>query len=228
MIFNEEMQVMLETRAYNYLLFQSAFGGEPTKELVMTVCGKATRQALELFAVDNESSYSAALLTAAAIMDTLQGYSEVTIESLRSEYTRLYLGPMELKAPPWESMYVSKKRQLFEESTLKVRNFYRTQGFLPAEYPRVADDHITLECAFMAELGNRAKIACSVGDTETIKTALEASKQFLEDHLLAWLPDYVVDLIKIEEADFYPVMTKLAIEYMRVDRLLLDELISEF
>jgi TorA maturation chaperone TorD len=224
---NEEMRTVLESRAYNYLLFQSIFGGEPTRQLLGTVCNATTRQALEFFAVDSESSYSSALLAAAATMDVLRGCPEGEIENLRSTYTRLYLGPMELEAPPWESMYFSKKHQLFEESTLKVRNFYRAQGFLPVEYPRVADDHIALECAFMAKLGDRAKNACSAGDIETIGTALGASKQFLEEHLLVWFPDYVTDLMSIDTADFYPLIARLALEYMQVDRLFLDELISE-
>jgi TorA maturation chaperone TorD len=79
----------------------------------------------------------------------------------------------------------------------------------------------------MAQLGDRASGACDADDTETIRTTLEASKQFLEEHLLVWLPDYVADLIEIERADFYPIMAQLALEYMRIDNLLLDELISE-
>jgi TorA maturation chaperone TorD len=233
MAVSEEMKIVLKGRAYNYVLFQSIFGGEPTRESIEAACGEATRQSLELFvtdglfATDGELSYSSALLAATTVMDVMRDCSEEAIEDLQSEYTRLYLGPMELKAPPWESIYVSKKRQLFEESTLRVRNFYRTQGFLPVEYPRVADDHIALECALMAQLGDRASNACSAGDTETIKVALEASGQFLEEHLLVWLPDYVADLVKIDRADFYPIMAQLALEYMRIDRLLMNELISE-
>jgi TorA maturation chaperone TorD len=227
MAINEEIQIVLESRAYNYLLFQSIFGNEPTRELIETIGEEATRQSFELFVVDGKSPYSSALLAVAAAMDALKGCSQEAVEDLRDEYTRLYLGPAELKAPPWESMYVSKKRQLFEENTLKVRNFYRAQGFLPAEYPRVADDHIALECAFMAQLGERAKNSSNTGDTKTVKAALEASRRFLDEHLLVWLPGYIADMSRIGRADFYPLITQLALGYVQVDRRIIDELVSD-
>jgi TorA maturation chaperone TorD len=227
MTISEGTQIALAGRAYSYLLFQNLFGEEPTKRLLDALYEETTRRTLGLFALDGDSSYTAALSSAIAMLDAERDNQEKTVEKLRSEYTRLYLGPGDLKAPPWESVYVSKKRQLFDENTLKVRNFYRSQGFLPAEYPRVADDHIALECAFMAKLGERAIEAYGAGNVELAKMAFDASKRFLEEHLLVWLPGYIADLSEVGNADFYPIMAKLAFEFMLVDRLLLEELVDE-
>lgn len=253
MVINEATEAILASRAYNYLLFQSLFGAEPTRQLLETAAGPATRESLELFRAGegSRSSYAALLHEVETVLDTLNGCGDAAIEDLLSEYTRLFLGPLELKAPPWESIYVSKKHQLFDENTLGVRNFYRSQGFLPAEYPRVADDSLALECAFMSQLGKRAQEAYSVGveaieegeesesgaevvsesetnaTADTVITALDASRRFLDEHLLVWLPDYLKALAAIERAGFYLLIARLAWEYLREDRRLLDELIAE-
>ncbi len=223
----EDVSLILESRAYNYLLFQSVFGSEPTAELVETLCGNATREALGLFSFETNASYEAALAPVLQALDSLQEDFDNKLDALRSEYTRLFVGPLELKAPPWESIYANKQRTLFQQSTLDVRNAYRAQGLLPAEYPSVADDHLALECAFLAQLGSRAQTACDNNDTEAVKTALDASKQFLEEHLLVWITDYSKDLSTAERADFYPLLAELALEFMKVDKTLLSELVLE-
>ncbi|MCB8816455.1 molecular chaperone TorD family protein [Desulfosporosinus shakirovi] len=75
-----------------------------------------------------------------------------------TEYTRLFIGPTKLPVPPWESVYVSKERLLFQESSLKVRQrqCYLNYNFLPAKYRSEADDHIALELDFMYNLSSLA------------------------------------------------------------------------
>jgi TorA maturation chaperone TorD len=223
----EEMNAVLESRAYNYLLFQNVFGDKPTKELIKTISGDVTRQTFEMFALDDEFSYGAILLTVTGLLDALQTSLDESVGELVSEYNKLYIGSDELKAPPWESVYRSTQRLLFQESTLDVRNAYRIQGFLPAEYPHVADDHLALEFAFMAQLGDRAKVAYGEGDFDVVRTALEASRQFLKDHLLIWVPDYVGELKVIEGAVFYPELAELALEFLKIDHGVLGELLAE-
>ncbi|MCL1847825.1 MAG: molecular chaperone TorD family protein [Coriobacteriia bacterium] len=222
-----EMLVALENRAYNYLLFKSVFGTEPNRELLEAVCSDASRQALAVFALEDDASFSEAFIRAQTVMDAIIANLDETLEALKSEYTRFFIGPSNPKASPWESTYTSYQRSLFQESTLEVRNAYRAQGFLPADYPRVADDHIALECAFMAQLGDRARAAYEAGDAELLKTALEASLRFLEDHLLVWVPAFTEKLAGDVDALLYPGMALLLSEYLKVDQALLGELLAE-
>jgi TorA maturation chaperone TorD len=223
---SEEVQSLLENRAFVYLLFQNLFGSEPSEELANTISSDVTKQAFEIYRLSDDPSYKETLRTALEEMARLDGCPRAELEKLRSEYTRLFLGPTDLEAPPWESIYTSTQRTLFQESTLEVRNAYRAQGFLPAEYPRVADDHLALECAFMAQLGERIKNSYCEGSSEKIRAALEASQQFLTKHLLVWMPDYAIDVAKATEVAFYPIMAKLAKEYMEIDSGVIDELLT--
>jgi TorA maturation chaperone TorD len=223
---SEEVQSLLESRAFVYLLFQNIFGSEPSEELANTMSSDVTRQAFEIYCLSDDLSYKETLRTALEEMERLSVRPSTGLEKLRGEYTRLFLGPTDLKAPPWESIYTSTQRTLFQESTLEVRNAYRAQGFLPAEYPRVADDHLALECAFMAQLGERVKNSYREGSSEETRAALEASQQFLTKHLLIWMPSYAIGVAKATEVAFYPIMAKLAKEYMEIDLGVIDELLT--
>jgi TorA maturation chaperone TorD len=221
---SDTINPVLDNRAYVYLLFQNVFGTEPMREQLEIVSSDITQQTLKAFDENATKGYGPALQKAIKAMGAYHECSDEAIDSLRSMYTRLFLGPGELDAPPWESIYVSKRQLLFQESTLHVRNTYRSQGFLPADYPRVADDHIALECAFMAQLGSRASDACREGDLPRYGVALEASGQFLKDHLLVWVPDYAADMAKSPGSGFYQAMTELALEFMKVDEYIVHEL----
>jgi len=115
---------------------------------------------------------------------------------------------------------------LFQRSTLEVRNFYRSQGFIPAEYPHVADDHLAIELDFMAQLALRMLEAAQANDEEVYKNSLVASREFLDEHLLKWVPQYVVDLQE-EQAVFYPLVVRALQLFLQKDAGLLRAILIE-
>lgn len=223
----------LEHRAYAYLLFKTAIGNEPTGERVSLVCGKVSQDVLKCFVMARFPEYSEALAplveSMARIMQRIEGDSpSCAIQELKDEYTRLYLNPEKLEAPPWESMYTSNEKVLFQERTLIIRNIYRENGFLPADYPSVADDHLALELAFMAKLGERAKASFANGEEPLLLQDLAVSRSFLEEHLLLWTPLYVSDLLGASPGGFYPCLAKVALEFMKIDHDILESFVRSF
>ena len=109
-----------------------------------------------------------------------------------SDFNRVVVGlGADRTSHPWESAYTNSKRLLFQAETLDVRNAYRAFGYLPECYPRVADDHIALECAFMAVL---ARKSLEVQDDEELACLEAGQRAFLQDHFLRWIGDYARDL----------------------------------
>lgn len=186
---------ILAARHYLYAAFQRLFGGKPTKEMLEVLDSELLMESCRLLKLEAPESLRKLLKSA------LQ--NDAAISSLQEEYTRLYIGPAKLPASPWESVYRSSESALFQRSTLAVRNAYRTQGFLPQEYPRVADDHISLEVGFLAALAQRALNALVSEDSSVCVTSLEASKDFLEQHLCTWISSYAQDLKKSAEDSVY-------------------------
>jgi TorA maturation chaperone TorD len=224
---SDVVQTILASRAFNYLALQSVFGDVASPILVETLKSDAAYQSFEIYLEGDDTSYAETLRAADDVLKAMDLTSKATLDSLKSEYTRLFLGPNDLDAPPWESMYTSSLHSLFQEATLEVRNCYRVQGFLPAEHPHVADDHIALEFAFLAQLGNRAQAAYAEADFNAAESALVASQQFLDEHLLVWLPRYASDLEGSEGAKFYPIMAKLALGFSKADKSVLEGLLDE-
>lgn len=88
------------------------------------------------------------------------------------------------RVAPWESVYVSSDRLVFQASTLAVREAYGAAGFVAKNKGSEPDDHIATECDFMAKLAQRAQDACEAEDWQSCQEALSLSAKFLHDHLV--------------------------------------------
>ncbi len=148
-------------------------------------------------------------------------------DRVTEEYTKLFVGPTELSAPPWESIYVGEEGLLFQESTLKVRDCYRRFGLLPEAYPRVADDSLALELGFMAELARRSADDLENGRRDALKESLQGAADFLDQHLLVWIPKYLERIFESETELLYPGLVRILNSFLKKDRETLTDLLME-
>lgn len=197
----ETLMEQWSAKRYLYTLGQAIFGGEPSQEMLASADGELIGEAAAIMGLEDACGVTAAL-------DAVAG----DVEGARALYVRLFVGPGELRAKPWESTYLTKSKALFSRETLEVRNAYRAQGFLPAQYPRVADDHIALECGFLAVLSGRAVEALGAEDDEAYAAAAAAVEAFLDEHLLRWVDDYASDLEAAAPGSLFACMARLASE----------------
>lgn len=125
------------------------------------------------------------------------------IDALEIDHTKLFIGTGEVLAPPWESVYFSEDRLIFQEQTLQVRKWYRRYGLEPELLHREPDDHIALEIAFISHLSKLAFEALRAGHKVKSDEYLNAQRQFLSEHLLKWGPQWCVLVIENAQTDFY-------------------------
>jgi TorA maturation chaperone TorD len=212
--------VLLANRAYLYRLLQNLFGNSPTPEAIQILTSEYTQTSLSLLSI--EESFEAVKDFAEQFADN----KKEALEKASSEYTRLFIGPAKLPAPPWESVYVTKERLIFQESTLRVRQCYLKYHYLPVHYRSEADDHIALELDFMYNLSHMAEAAFEEGKIDEVIERLKDQKAFLVDHLLVWVPQYVSIL---ETATNHPLFKGMALileKLLKVDLLVIDELLD--
>ncbi len=93
--------------------------------------------------------------------------------------------------PPYASIYLDRERTLWgsiSKETLKYYNALELDfNSNTSSYPQVkAPDHIGVEFAFMAELLNASNSS----------DAINLATEFLNRHLLQWVPNYLEDLRK--------------------------------
>lgn len=116
------------------------------------------------------------------------------VQQVRDDFQQLFVGPFHLPAPPWESVYRSRDRLLFEAETLQVREFYRRHGLQAPKLNQEADDHISLELEFLARLLDRAGAAEADGDLEQARSLVAEHDRFLAEHLTTWAPQFFGDV----------------------------------
>ena len=141
------------------------------------------------------------------------------------------------RVAPWESVYVSSDRLVFQASTLAVREAYSAAGFVAKNKGSEPDDHIATECDFMAKLAAQAAEAFAMQDKEECQSALCSSQSFLHDHLDAFAEDFTESFAEAaskvqEDADgvvacalaFYGTLAQFSQVFFKADSALLKEL----
>lgn len=109
-------------------------------------------------------------------LNKLEELEDETVERFEYDFNRLFVGPKQLLASPYESSYRNEEGVVLQQDTLKVRNFYHVAGLQLAEEGKYPDDHIQFELEFICYL-------LSKSDSQEMKSLYSL---FLEKHLLAW------------------------------------------
>ena len=219
---NGDTEARLGGRTFLYELAHVAFGGEPDESLFEALGSDECRQALRGLADDCPA------------VRPLNGYAEALaggdadpaeLERSRSAFNKAVAGLGANRAShPWESAYTNSKRLLMQVETLEVRNAYRAFGYVPELYPKVADDHLSLECAFLAALAKRSIDAYVEGDAGKLAALVEGQRSFLHDHLLKWIDGYASDLHEDAPGTLYDLVAAALAAYARHDLAFLDGL----
>jgi TorA maturation chaperone TorD len=220
----EQIELILVGRSYVYQMLQVLFAAEPEADILRDVVSRNSRETVSLMFepdVPEVRDFCACLSEAEK---SLEKNEAAYVDALRSEYTRLFIGPAALAAPPWESVYTTQEKILFHEATLEVRRFYYKRNFLPTGYPNVADDHIAIELDFMYRLAAKTLESHTSEATEEVLALVADQRDFLTGHLLKWSGRYAEALGSTKAGPLYPAAARFANFFLRVDVATLDEL----
>ncbi len=125
------------------------------------------------------------------------------LPALRDDYAALFVGPAKLKAPPWESVYLSRDHILFEKQTRQVRAFYAAYGLQFNHIHVEPDDHFGLELLFLAHLFGTAIERIERGDYAGQTQVMAGVSQFLQTHLLQWAEPFLARVVYHAATDYY-------------------------
>lgn len=179
----DDQYVAEQRRARTYALLGECFH-EPTEDRLA-----------ELAAVDDE--------TVAIDVSALQ---EATGDekALRLDHAQLFVGPFELAAPPYESVYVDTEHLVMTDATEAVQAEYRQAGVdIAIDEPA---DHIAAELEFVSLLVATETEALDAGDDEAVRHYLDRQYEFLSDHLGRWVSEIADNMRNAAETEFYQVL----------------------
>ncbi len=214
----------LLARQYAYSVLHRSFGQAPSEQVLAVFLGKESLETLEALAVSASQEYVEAVASFAALKDIylVPKDSADLFKSLELEYTRLFLGPHALEAPPWEMIYVTGRRELFQPGVLDIRAIYRSEGCVPAEAPHVSDDHLGIELDFMRFLCKKTVEALEREEDEEATRLEQAQLTFLTKHILTWVPRYLDDFEAAAKEPFYCAVARLLRTFIALDAQLLE------
>ncbi len=130
-------------------------------------------------------------------------FRETEEEDLKVEYARLFVGPYELQAPPYGSIYLDKERQLMGASTFEVIMFYQQAGLAMEHDLREPPDHIAIELEFMSYLISREADFLEKADTMNAQKVQHLSTQFFKKCLSPWVFPFCQKMKEATDHSFY-------------------------
>lgn len=117
-------------------------------------------------------------ISAEKIVDSFK--ANTSLKEMQIEYSRLFVGPFQLDAPPYSSVYLDKQGLVMGESTQQAIEFYVKAGLDPALEIHEPPDHIRIELEFMYFLLFRKVM-------DENNQFLDISYEFMEKHLTHWV-----------------------------------------
>ncbi len=168
------------------------------------------------------------------------GLAGADLEAVRTElaadHAALLLGMSPRPVSPYESVHTSEDHLMMQAARDEVVAAYAAAGFAKAGEYRVPEDHVSLELDFMAAVGMRAAQAVEgvlsgasepgegVDPLADAERDMNAQLDFLEKHLLAWLPGFC-DLVEERAAtQFYRGAAQMLREFLGQEREYLERL----
>ena len=119
---------------------------------------------------------------ASAMALALQTLSQ---EQLSIDHAALFIGPFELLAAPYGSVYIDQGRRVMGDSTLAVLRFYQEEG-LAVDVQEPAD-HIVIELELLSYLAGREASAMADGREEDAARCRERQLLFITRYLQPWI-----------------------------------------
>lgn len=133
------------------------------------------------------------------------GKSTVDLNRNSFEYNRLFVGPVHLPCPPYESVYRKDRSELevgtvLGPSTLDTKRRYREAGLEISNRFKDLPDHIAVELEFMHYLCSKELQA---EDPEEAEKFTRMQRAFLKLHLTSWIPAFTNNVTRSTTSSFY-------------------------
>jgi TorA maturation chaperone TorD len=132
-----------------------------------------------------------------------QAFAAGTPDDLLLDYTRLFLGPFEIRAKPYGSVWLEGEKVVMGDTTMAVRALYEEGGFELAADFREVPDHVAAELEFLYLLVFNENEARRAVDAVGIESSSDLRRRFLHDHLGRWIGPFTAAVRASAETSFY-------------------------
>jgi len=148
--------------------------------------------------------------------------------NLEVDYARLFMGPFNVLAPPYGSIYMESERRVMGASTADVQKQYQAAGLDVATGFKDAPDHIAAELEFMHFLIFKTMEAANQGDVNRIVPYLLTQQSFLEIHLGSWVSEFACNVIDNAKTSFYRNLARATEAFIKDDYHIISTVLTSW
>ncbi len=112
------------------------------------------------------------------------------LERVRRDHMKLFVGPEQLLAPPYGSIYLDGQRELMGPSTKAVERLYAQAGLRQADELKDAPDHVRVELDVMPLCIERTIDAVDASEWERAEALVRVQAALLQNHLSRWVTPF--------------------------------------
>ena len=146
-----------------------------------------------------------------------RGFAATDGDELLVDYTRLFLGPVDILAKPYGSVWLDADAPLMGDSTMAVLQHYEDAGFEVDEGFRDLQDHIAVELEFLYVLLFREAEAHLRHDTATLAGLTRMRLRFLADHLGQWVSPFAAAVATGAMTHYYRDLAELTAQFVELE-----------
>ena len=219
----EEMaqpQEIMESSAAIFELLSQLYASEPSYEFI-----EALRETRFPAHTGNERMDEGIWKIASYLSKT----GDSATEELAADYCRTFMGAGSdsySAAYPLESVHTGHKRLIMQGARDEVMAVYKAYGMEKSDRLRDGEDHIAYELDFMSVLASRTAELIEEGKADEAEKLVHAQLNFMDDHLLNWVPKLTKQMRSYSKTDFYHGVSLLTIGYLRENREVLQEMVA--
>ena len=134
--------------------------------------------------------------------------SQASEEELAVAHAKLFVGPFELQAPPYGSLYLESQKRLMGDTTMEVLKMYKRAGLALSGDFKDAPDHIAAELEFMYFLIAKELQALREGDRIDAFGYLKMQQEFHDKYLRPWMEPFGERIRTASEHEFYSLLAE--------------------
>lgn len=178
--------------------------GEPTAELPALL-----RDSLEHFAPMG--------VEVASLANELCAVAQRSdVQDLLKDYAKLFVGPFQLLAPPFGSVYLDEDGRLMGESTMDAMRFYKLAGLDMAENFKMPPDHVVAELEFLYCL-YKAEMQRTQDNPDQAETLAGLRREFFAKHIGRWGRDFAAKVAANANTEFYRLLGRLTARLLELE-----------
>lgn len=128
---------------------------------------------------------------------------EKSLLPLGIEYTNIFRGTGQKSVFLYEAVHRSQEGLMYEAPFFEVKSCYEKFGFETEPDWVEPEDHISVECQYLAFLSEKMAQGHDDGDLKKETFWQEQKNHFAREHFLQWVPQVSMQVIQNTSSDFY-------------------------